>query len=213
MFSNNSSNSNNRDNMYRHSSNSYRGFQSNKRSSNVNPFNKERRFSNNSIVENKEQNENNTRFPRPYGGNQMQNRRNYSRPQYKRQFYSYEKKEVKKEPTFDLENNNFPSLSSGTASTPTITVKTNSDNNNTMNFSKMLQSTPITKEQAHPQPKKKFVSLVNLKKQTKLVEDEEFETDDEVQEMIDEQYNSMDEELEEYYNEEHEKEDYFDYDY
>lgn len=210
MFSNNSTNSN----MYRPSPNSYRGFHSNKRTSNVNPFNKERRFSNNSNVENKEQRENNTRFQRPYEGQNNNNRRNYSRPQqYKRHFYSsYERKEIKKKPTFELENNDFPSLSSGTESTPITSVNTNNDNN-TLNFSKMLQSTPVTKEDAHPQPKKKFVSLVNLSKKKNRVKEEEFETDEEVEEMIEEQYNSMDEELEEYYNEERTKEDYFDYDY
>ena len=191
--------------MYRSSSNNFRSSDSNKRTSNVNPFNKERRFSNNSNVEN------NTRFQRPYGENQRQNRNNYQRFQYKPRIYSYQNKEVKKEPTFDLESNNFPTLSSGTASKATA-VKKNNDNN-TLNFSKMLQSTPITKEQAHPQPKKKFVSLVKLDKKKKYIEEEDFETDEELEGMVDEQYNSLDEELEEYYNEERAKEDYFDYDY
>lgn len=207
MFSNNRTNSsntnpNNRGNMYRHSSN-------------MNPFNKERRFSNTSNVENKEQRENNTRFQHPYGNQSNNNRRNYSRPQYNRRFYSCERKDVKKEPTFNLENNEFPSLSSGTASRPRTEVKTNNNNNNnnTLNFSKMLQSHPISKEKVDPQPKKKFVSLVNLSKKKKHVEEEEFETDEEVEEMIEEQYNSMDEELDEYYNEERAKEEYIDYDY
>ena len=182
-------------------------------SSNVNPFNKERRFSNNSNVEKKEQNENNNgRFPRPYRCQSNNKLGNYSRPQYNRNFYSSERKDVKKKPTFVLENNNFPTLSSETASRPVPAANTNK-NNNTLNFSKMLQSTPISKEKAHPQPKKKFVSLVNLSKKKKNVEEEEIETDEEVEEMIEEQYNLMDEEMEEYYNEERAKEEYFDYEY
>lgn len=163
MFSNNRNNrnnTNNSDNMSCYSSN-------------MNPFNKERRFINNSKMN--------------------------------------EKKYVKKEPTFDMNNSNFPSLSSGTSTPKTANSKNN--DKNTLNFSKMLQSTPITKEQAHPKPKKKFVSLVNLSKKTKYIEEKEFETDEEVEEMIEEQYNSMDEELEQYYNEERAKEDYIDYDY
>ena len=215
MFSNNRNNSNNRNTMYHSSSDSYHSFHSNKRRSNVNPFNKER-HDNNSTERNRSlEQRNNSRFPRPYTGTsekQNQNRRNYSYSQNRPRFYSsYQNKEVNKAPTFNLIDDNFPSLSSGSSTQLSKTFNVNNKNN--LNFSKMLKSNPITKDQTHPQPKKKFVSLVNLSKRTKHTEEEEFETDEEVQEMIDEHYNSMDEELEEYYNEERAKEDYFDYDY
>lgn len=168
-----------------------RNFHSNHHSG-VNPFNRANRFSS-SNEERIETSENN-RLP---GGQKKY-----------RIYYPYRKsKEEIRKPVFDVKNENFPSLSSHTSEN-----SKSINNHNVMNFSQKLQSKILPTEQVHIQEKKKFVSLVNLSKKHKHVEEEEFVTDEENDHVV-EEYNSMDEELEEFYDEQRAKEDYFDYDY
>ena len=57
---------------------------------------------------------------------------------------------------------------------------------------------------AHPTPEKKFVSLVNLSKKKKNKE-EEYETDEELQQEAVIDYDTADEQLEEFYEQQEEK--------
>ena len=68
-----------------------------------------------------------------------------------------------------------------------------------MNYSEKLQTINNENKKTIPTPKKKFVSLVNLSKKKKNFDEEEFESDEEIHNQIENEYNSMDEELEEFY--------------
>lgn len=117
----------------------------------------------------------------------------------------------KEERGFQVKGEDFPSLSG-------VDYK-KTEQKSVMNYSQKLQTVNIENKKTIPAPKKKFVSLVNLSKKKKNYNEEEFETDEEMQEHMENQYNSMDEELEEMYeNEQYDTNEQFrkeneDYDY
>lgn len=117
----------------------------------------------------------------------------------------------KEKQTFEVKGEDFPSLSG-------IDYK-KTEQKGVMNYSEKLQTVNNENKKTIPTHKKKFVSLVNLSKKKKNCDEEEFETDEELQEHMEIQYNSMDEELEEMYeNEQYKRNEEFrreneDYDY
>ena len=95
-------------------------------------------------------------------------------------------------PEFSLKNDNFPTLGGSQTSKKSQT--------STMNYSKKLATeNDFTPKKKHTPPPKKFVSLVNLKKTKKTNNNEEYETDEEMEQEFIQKYDPMDEELEEYY--------------
>ena len=111
--------------------------------------------------------------------------------------YRVYSKPAPKKPEFNLENDNFPTLSG--------TRKHDSTTTSNMDYSKTLSTFKKgSRINAHPTPEKKFVSLVNLNKKNKNKE-EEYETDEELQKEAFIEYNSADEQLEEFYEQQEKK--------
>jgi len=97
----------------------------------------------------------------------------------------------KEKQTFEVKGEDFPSLSGRDYK--------KTDQKGVMNYSEKLQTINNENKKTIPTPKKKFVSLVNLRKKKKNFDEEEFESDEEIHNQIENEYNSMDEELEEFY--------------
>lgn len=131
--------------------------------------------------------------------NRYRNTNNYDN----RRPYSVYSNPAPNKPEFNLKKENFPTLggSNITSSKPT----------SNMEYSKTLSTFEKgSRVKTHPTPEKKFVSLINLSKKKKNKE-EDYETDEELQQEAIINYNSADEELEEFY--EHQDKKYTDNQY